>query len=377
MTDRQALAPGDGLPPLTVMDVPSRLDLVRDALAEAEVDGLIVTKRVNVRWLTGFTGSRGLVVVTDDELLVVTDGRYGEQVRHQLDQAGVQARVEITAIDVGSAVATVAAGRSRIGLEAQHVTWHRRDQIDRWLPDTTLVPTLGLIEELRRTKDDGELSRLVRAAALADTALAEVAPTLADRPTELQVARALDRHMEDHGADEPSYETIVASGPNAALPHATPTDRIIESGDLVVIDVGARIDGYGSDMTRTFVAGCEPTITQRAWHDAVVEAQAAGIAAVADGVDERAVDSACRSVLASHGLVDAFVHGTGHGIGLEIHEQPILSPRSDGILLAGLVVTVEPGVYIPGRGGVRVEDSVVVGVDGCRPITHSLKGLVP
>ncbi len=367
----------DGLPPLLPMDMASRVDRLRAELAGLEVDAVLVTKPANVRWLTGFTGSNGQLVVTGDRLVAITDGRYQQQIADQLAISGVEATVEVTTTEVAAILERELPAGARVGLEATHVTWAHRDRIAGWLPDRDLVALDAPIEELRKLKDDGELSRLIRAAAIADAALASVEPELAGRPTEREIARQLDTIMVSLGADEPSYDTIVASGPNAALPHAHPTDRVIEAGDTLIIDVGARLDGYGSDMTRTFVIGDAITDEQHRWYDAVIEAQAAGVAAVADGVDERAIDVACRDVLESHGLLDAFIHGTGHGIGLEIHEDPILSPRSTGILRAGYVVTVEPGVYLPANGGVRIEDAVIVTDDGCRPITHSPKRITP
>ncbi len=385
-------APQPSAAPPAPLDLGPRLPAVREELARVGLDALWVTNPLNIRWLTGFTGSNGRILVTADELVAVTDGRYEIQIADQLARAGVEARVEITVTAVDEVVRSGLGSGARFGIEADHLTVSAHGELLGWLEADTptsaragaeveaeveVVATRGLIEGLRERKDEGEIDRLRRAAALADAALGAVAPTLDRRPTERQVALALDRHMVDAGADAPSYETIVASGPNAALPHARPTDRVIEPGDLIIIDVGARLDGYGSDMTRTFVAGGEPTDEQQRWYDAVMEAQAAGVAAVADGVELRAVDSVCRETLAGHGLAEAFIHGTGHGIGLQIHEDPFLSARSDGILRRGQVVTVEPGVYLPGRGGVRIEDSVVVGPDGCTALTASPKTLIP
>jgi Xaa-Pro aminopeptidase len=359
------------------MDVPARLDRLRAALAATGADHVLVTHGPNVRWLTGFTGSNGQVLVTPDRLLVITDGRYKTQIEAELDRSGVEATVEVTSTEVGRILGEAIPEATALALEANHITWSRRDQIARWLPQRELVASDRMVEELRKDKDPGERSSLEQAAAMADLALAEVGPMLGTGPTVRAVARLIDDLMIDLGAGGPSYDTIVAAGPNSALPHAHPTDRVIEGGDLVVIDVGARVDGYGSDMTRTFVAGGSPTAEQRRLFDAVIEAQAAGVAAVSAGVEELSIDQTCRAVLADHGLAEAFVHGTGHGIGLEIHEEPILSPRSTGILRSGFVVTVEPGVYLPGRGGVRIEDSVVVRDGGCDPISHSPKSLVP
>lgn len=365
------------LPPLQPMDVPGRLTRLREALAERGADAMVVTNPSNIRWLTGFTGSNGRLVVTGDALVAITDGRYRQQIEYELESARIEAKVEITSSHPGTILDRELATGQRVALEADHVTWKRYRLFETWLPGRELLATDGVIQELRKEKDPGELSRLVRAAALADLALSEVRPMFGERPTEQEVARRLDSIMVSAGADEPSYDTIVASGPNGALPHARPSTRTIEPEDLVIIDVGARLDGYGSDMTRTFVAGGEPSPEQRRLYDAVIESQAAGVAAVRAGAEIRAIDAVCRNVLAGHGLADAFIHSTGHGIGLEIHEDPILSARTDGILRAGFVVTVEPGVYLPALGGVRIEDSVIVNDTGCEPITHSPKSVVP
>ncbi|MGF1598222.1 MAG: M24 family metallopeptidase [Acidimicrobiales bacterium] len=365
------------LPPLVAMDVAGRLDRLRAVVSDHGCDALLVTRPANVRWLTTFAGSNGQLIVTDRELVAVTDGRYEVEMAERLTEAGVAARVEITVTGLGDILDGALPTGAKLGLEAHHVTWQRRDQVAAWLPGRPLVATTGVVEELRKVKDGGELARLRRAAAIADRALDEVVPCLGDGLTERAVARLLDNRMLELGADEPSYDTIVAAGPNSARPHAHPTDRPIQPTDLVVIDVGARLDGYGSDMTRTFVAGGEPSDDQRRLYDAVIEAQAEGVAAVAADVEELTVDTVCRAVLARHHLADAFIHGTGHGIGLEIHEDPILSQRSAGRLRDGYVVTVEPGVYLPDRGGVRIEDAVLVTAVGCEPLTHSPKTMIP
>ncbi len=362
---------------LPALVVTHRLTTLRQALAERGLDGMLVTKAVNVRWLSGFTGSNGQLAVTADGFVLVTDGRYRQQAADELSAAGCSASVEVTATAVGAVLTAVFATGTSVGFEAadMSVTAHHRLEAD--LAGRRLVATESLIETLRQIKDEAEMERLRRASAIADASFQAVQPLLHQRPTERRLAAEVDHQMRLRGAEDVSFSTIVGSGPNSALPHARPTDRVIEPGDLVVIDFGAKIDGYGSDMTRTVVAGSEPTADQQRLYEAVLEAQQAGVAAVAAGVSERLIDTTCRDVLARHDLGEAFVHGTGHGIGLEIHEQPILSGRSVGILRSGLVVTVEPGAYLPGFGGVRVEDSVIVTEQGCLPITKSPKGLVP
>ena len=360
----------DDLPPLQVA---ARIGRLRAELADEGCDAVVVTDLANIRYLTGFTGSNGTLLVTGSNVTFVTDGRYRDQSADQLAEAGVDAEIEI-ANDPGPALRSAARGITRIGLEADHVPWalQRRWDVDvfSW---AHLVPTEGVVLRLRAVKDPGEVARLEHAAAIADAALADVRSRLHEGPTETEFRRELEDAMARHGAHAPSFETIVASGPNGAKPHARPGDRVIGStgaGELVVLDFGATFDGYHSDMTRTYVVG-EPSTTQARMLDVVRRAQAAGVAAVCAGARCEAVDRVCRDVIAEAGWGDAFIHGTGHGIGLVIHEQPRLSATSDDVLAAGHCVTVEPGVYLADHGGVRVEDSVVVTATGSRMLTHA------
>ncbi|HEY6531344.1 MAG TPA: aminopeptidase P family protein [Acidimicrobiales bacterium] len=362
------------LPP---MDVAGRGDRLRELFAAERIDGLLVTSLTNIRYLTGFTGSAGVVVVSGDELVLVTDGRYTEQAADQLARAGVRARLEITSTEQRQVVAAALGPAARIGLEADHVTWAAQRRYDNeWFTDQVVVATSGLVERLRRFKDDGELARMEVAAAVADAALAQLRPWLLDGPTESEFAVELDATMRRLGATKPSFETIVASGPNGARPHARPSGRRVEPGDLVVIDFGAVIDGYCSDMTRTVAVGDVDDTSVRML-EVVTAAQAAGVAAVGPGVAAVDVDAACRAVIGEAGWAAAFSHGTGHGVGLDIHEDPRVGTTSTATLAVGDVVTVEPGVYLPAHGGVRVEDTVVVTPEGCRPLTHTTKDPAP
>jgi Xaa-Pro aminopeptidase len=270
-------------------------------------------------------------------------------------------------------VGAAAEGVARLGLQAASVTWAAvRRYGESWFPRSELVPTEGLVESLREVKDDGEVARIAAACAIADAALAEVRPLLADHPTERVFGLELDGAMRRRGADDVSFETIVASGPNGAKPHARPGRRRIVDGDLVVLDFGALVDGYHSDMTRTVAVG-EPSPTQQRMLEVVAASQRAGVAAVAPGVACTEVDRACRELIAEAGWGDAFIHGTGHGVGLDIHEDPRVSYNGTGTLQPGHVVTVEPGVYLPEHGGVRIEDTVVVTRTGCRVLTAAPK----
>lgn len=362
---------------LPAMDVGGRLERLRERLDGAGCQALLVTRLVNLRYLTGFTGSAGTALVTPDELLFVSDGRYRDQATAELAAAGIEARIEITATEQREVLtaAVACAEIERLGLEAGDVTWaQQRRFADEWFEGVELVATEHLVEELRQVKDAGEIARMEAAAAVADAALAAVRHRLLDGLTEVELGLELDDAMRRLGASGTSFETIVASGPNGAMPHHRPGSRRIADGDLVVLDFGAVIDGYCSDMTRTVAVG-ELTATQHRMVEVVAASQAAGVAAVRAGVATRDVDRACREVIEEAGWGESFLHGTGHGVGLEIHEDPRVSARSDATLAAGHVVTVEPGVYLPEHGGVRIEDTVVVTGEGCTALTRTPKHL--
>jgi Xaa-Pro aminopeptidase len=368
-----ALPPIPDLAHLPPMAVAARVERLRAGLDAAGCDALLVTKLVNLRYLTGFTGSAALLVVTPAALVFVSDGRYRDQARDQLAAAGIEAHIEISNTEQRELVAAAAVAHTRIGVEADHVTWaQQRRYASEWFPQATVVATEGLVEALRIGKDDGEVARIEAAALVADHALASVRARLGEGVTEAEFALELDSAIRRFGASGNSFETIVGSGPNGAKPHARPSARRIEPGDLVVIDFGAVVDGYCSDMTRTVVVG-DASPTQRRMLEVVAAAQQAGVEAVAGGVAVRDVDAACRRVIGEAGWAEAFLHATGHGVGLEIHEPPRVGATADATLAAGHVVTVEPGVYLSDLGGVRIEDTVVVTEQGCRPLTHTAK----
>jgi Xaa-Pro aminopeptidase len=359
--------------PLPAMDVAGRVGRLRERFDEAGCDALLVTRLANIRYLTGFTGSAARVLVLRDELVFVTDGRYRDQAAEQLALAGVEARLEVSNTEQQAALTSAADGIKRLGLEANDVTWasQRRYAADGF-PSAELVPTEGLVEALRLVKDAGEVARIEAAAAIADRALAAVLPRLGEQPTEKHFQLELDHTMRVMGADDVSFETIVGSGPNGAKPHARPTSRSIAEGDLVVLDFGALLDGYHSDMSRTVMVG-EPSATQRRMLEVVAASQAAGVAAVEVGATGAGVDKVCRDLIAEAGWGDSFLHGTGHGVGLDIHEDPRVSVTSTATLDVGHVVTVEPGVYLPDHGGVRIEDTLVVTATGNRRLTNAPK----
>jgi Xaa-Pro aminopeptidase len=373
VTRSSGIEPAVPVGDLPALRVAPRVQAVQRALDAAGCDALLVTDDVNRRWLTGFSGSAGLVLVTRTDAWLVTDGRYAEQAGAEVTAASapVEVLVERSVDAQRRAVSARAAGLARVGLEAATVPWAQvRDYDAHWFPDAELVPTDDVVETHRRVKDVAELARIEAAAGVADRALAAVRPLLGQGPTELEVAFELEAAMRRLGAEGPSFDTIVAAGPNASRPHARPTSRRLQPGDTVVVDMGAVIDGYCSDMTRTFVLG-EPDATQQRLLDVVGRAQRRGVETVADGVPAADVDAACRALIEEAGLGEHFVHGTGHGVGLRIHEDPRLGSTSADVLAAGNVVTVEPGVYLPGVAGVRIEDLVVVGEGGARALSAS------
>lgn len=365
--------------PLPPIIVTGRLDRLRAAFDEHEVDALVVTTLANVRYLTGFSGSAAVLVVTRDLAVLTTDGRYRTQSAEQLTHAGAP-EVEIvigTGTEQRDAAKSALEGAkaAHIGLEAGNVTWAGQRAWAGVLGADTLVPTSNAVEALRERKDAAELARMERAAAIADAALFEVLPLMSQGVTEEHFALELDTAMRRGGAEGLAFDTIVAAGENSAKPHHHPGSRRIAGGDPVVVDFGAIYEGYRSDMTRTFCVDTEPSGELARIFSVVQESQAAGAAAVRPGISAKDVDDVCRQIIREAGWAERFEHGTGHGVGLDIHEAPTVSQLGTAILAPGFVVTVEPGVYVPGHGGVRVEDTLVVTEDGARPLTHFTKDI--
>ncbi len=346
---------------------------VASRLAGLGIDALLVTRPPNVRYLTGFTGSNGQVLVGADAAVFLTDGRYIAQSRREVD--GVERRIYVDGFPNAVAEACRALGASRLGFESAGVTYRTWRELAERLEGIGLVPVGEEVERLRWTKEAGEVAAIERAQVATDDAFEEILGRIAEGMTERELAFALEVAMRGAGAHGVAFDTIAAFGENAAEPHHDPTDRALVRGDMVKMDFGALVDGYHADMTRTVAFG-EPPGALREVHEVVHRAQEAGIAAARAGVPCREVDRAARRVVEEAGYGDAFSHGLGHGVGLEIHEGPRLRRDSDDVLPAGAIVTVEPGVYLPGLGGVRIEDMVEVTEDGCRVIPRSTKELI-
>jgi Xaa-Pro aminopeptidase len=351
-----------------------RRERLASRLPDLEVDALFVTRLPNVRYLTGFTGSNAQALVTADATVLFTDGRYAEQSRREVPDVD-----RMIYLDGVPPVQVQAAARSltRLGFEREGVTFGAWERLRERLEGVELVPVGGEVERLRATKDAEELACVAAAQEATDVAFERVAlgGGLREGVTEREVAFALELEMRRAGADDKGFWTIVAFGEQAAEPHHEPTVRPLRRGDLVKLDFGAIAGGYHSDMTRTVAFG-EPDGRLREVRDLVAEAQRAGIDAVRAGALVADVDRAARSVIEAAGHAEHFPHGLGHGVGLEIHEEPMLRWDRAGVVPEDAVVTIEPGVYIPGLGGVRIEDMVVATADGCRPIPRSTKELV-
>ena len=332
------------------------------ALLPTGVDGLLVTDLVNVRYLTGFTGSNAALLVHvdgDAQSRLCTDGRYRAQVAAEVPdlETVIERACALTLAGLAAEL-----GIGALGFESDHVTVDAHAALAEEAEGTAaLVRAPGLVQQLRMVKDDAELAALRTACAIADAALAELIEHggLAPGRTEAEVALDLEYRMRAHGAAGPSFASIVAAGPHSAVPHHSPTATPLRAGDFVKIDFGALVDGYHSDMTRTVVLGAAAD-WQRELYALVAAAQAAGRAALIPGVDVADVDAAARGVVVDAGRGEEFLHPLGHGVGLQIHEAPLLGATGSGRLAAGMAVTVEPGVYLEGRGGVRIEDTLVV-----------------
>ena len=351
----------------------ARADRLAARLEDIGADLIVVTSLVNVRYLTGYTGSNGLALIGPDTRAFVTDFRYAEQSAEQVDPVYDR---RIATVDLLSELdELLPAGTSRLAFEDGQMTVRTRGRLRELVADgVELVAGGDPVEDLRVVKDASEIQRIAAATDAADDALRAVLEQGLAGRTEQAVATELVRQLEDRGASGPSFAPIVAAGPHGALPHAQPRDVTIESGQLVVIDWGAVLDGYCSDCTRTVATGTVSGAAREVY-DLVLAAQLAGVAAITPGASGREVDDAARSVIQAAGHGEHFGHGLGHGVGIEVHEAPRLSQRSDSILADGHVVTVEPGVYLPGELGVRIEDLVVVTESGPQILTSLPKDL--
>ena len=382
------------------MDYFARQQRVQETLRSQRLDILLVTHLPNIRYLCGFTGSSGVLMTTKDGSSFFTDGRYSEQAREEIKGAEVVVSKKSPLIAAAGRLAgPVSRGRNKaptgrtrgrrtvvVGIESEHLSVAARSSLQR-LSSTraastraistkaSLRDTSGIVEKERMLKDAAEIAQ-IRAAVLLGSSLFDGAvSSVRSGATEAEVAAELEYAARRAGAEGMSFSTIVAAGPRSALPHARASSHRITNGGFVVLDFGVILAGYCSDMTRTLYVG-RPTTEARLLYKTVREAQLAGVEAVRPGVTVGAVDGAVRRVLRRAGLARYFTHSTGHGVGLEIHEAPRIAAGQDLVLQAGMVITIEPGIYIPGSGGVRIEDMVLVTGSGCEVLTPTTKELI-
>ena len=361
------------------MSTLDRTQRLREKLADAGLDAILISQPENRLYLSGFSGSAGFLMVSRDHAFIATDFRYFEQTARQCP--------DYTLIKMAGGKplgwfheALAEIKPKRLGFEASDVSFAFYSAIKRSLSELPsderprLMSTRNLVEALREVKDAAEIAEIDRAASFADAALAKVVPAIEPGMTERQVAWELEKAMRDAGADSISFDTIVASGPNGALPHHRPSDKQIQDGEPVVIDMGARINGYCSDITRTIVVGKPDQQLDKVYHT-VLDAQLNAIEEVRSGMTGHDADSLARTVIDAAGYGERFGHSLGHGIGLAVHEVPVVGPRGGSILGKNMVFTIEPGIYIPGWGGVRIEDMVVLENGKVRVITQTAKGI--
>lgn len=351
----------------------TRVAGLREVMKEQHMEAIWITNDVNRRYLTGFTGSSGYVLITLDQAYLLTDFRY-------MTQAPEQAK-DFVVVEHGPSVndnlkqLLQEARISRLGFEEDHTSFSTYRKYESDLKPCELVPVSGMVEELRMFKDNDELKIMKEAADLVDKTFLHMLEVLNPGVSEWDACLELETFMRKHGASGPSFETIIASGERSALPHGAASSKIMQNTEFVTMDFGAIYNGYCSDITRTVFLG-EPTAKHREIYDIVLEAQMHTLEQLKPGMTGREGDALARDTIVRYGYGDMFGHSTGHGLGMEVHEQPRLSKLSDTILKPGMVVTVEPGIYIPGFGGVRIEDDIVITDTGVRRLTESTKDFI-
>jgi len=350
-----------------------RLSALRRKLAEQNLDAILITQPENQRYLSGFTGSAGVLLISQDQAIIATDFRFFEQVARQaLDFQLAKVEGKFAAL-LPQLVEQVEA--KRVGFESAHLTFDQHREWAEVAEGFELVPTKDIVEDLRAVKDEDELNTIKKAVALSDAAFAHILGSIEPGMTERDVAWELESYMRTHGAEKVAFDLIIGAGPNGAMPHATVSDRAIQAGEPIVIDLGAALDGYHSDLTRTICLG-EPDDKLREIYGLVLRAQLAAedwIEGIKPGMTGKEADVIARRVIEEAGYGEQFGHGLGHGVGLAIHEKPTLGKLSEDVLKPGMVVTIEPGIYIPGWGGVRIEDMVVLREGGVEVLSQATK----
>lgn len=360
------------LPGATRDRAAARVEPLRTLTRERGVEAILIQKPENRRYMTGFSGSAGFVLVSATASILLVDFRYVEQA--QSEAPGFEViKADRQFIDTLAEVVP-ARGLGRIGFESDAMSYKQYEDFSKRLAPAVLVPVDG-VDRLRWVKDDDEIARITRAVEIADEAFTHIRSYLRPGAIEREIAIEMEFFMRRRGADKEAFETIVASGPRSALPHGRASERAISRGDFVTLDFGALYQGYVSDCTRTVVLG-EPSAKQREIYDVVLRAQRAALSGIKPGMTGKDADAIARKIITDAGYGEAFGHSLGHGVGLAVHEGPTLSPREEAALAPGMTLTVEPGIYLAGWGGVRIEDLVVITETGCRSLTRAPKELL-
>lgn len=349
-----------------------KLQKLRDGFKEYGIDGLLITSNYNRRYISGFTGSSGVVLISEEKSLFITDFRYVEQATKQCEGYEIVKHTGPIHEEVAEQVKKL--GINKLGFEQDHMVFSVFKSYEKEV-NAEMVPVTGVIEKLRLIKTEAEIKMMKVAADIADAAFKHILEFIRPGISELEVSNELEFFMRKAGATSSSFDIIVASGYRSALPHGVASDKIIEAGDFVTLDFGAYYKGYVSDITRTLAVG-NPDQKLKDIYDIVLEAQLRGMDGIKPGMTGKEADALTRDYITEKGYGEYFGHSTGHGIGLEVHEGPGLSMKSDVILEPGMVVTVEPGIYIPGLGGVRIEDDTLITNEGNESFTHSTKELI-
>ncbi|MBU1355996.1 MAG: Xaa-Pro peptidase family protein [Candidatus Edwardsbacteria bacterium] len=353
--------------------VNNRIDNIKKALRLKKLDAMLFTNLLNIRYLAGYSGSSGMLLVNPRGADFLTDFRYKEQSAKEVKNARTTIIVNSLLEELSRLPAFVKA--KKIGIEEQNLSYAQFLQLQKLGPKKKFIPVSGMAENLRQVKTSDEIQKIARAAQIADLAFAKIIKFIKPGLTEKTIAAQLDHTLKMLGSTNPSFDSIVGSGPNGALPHAQPGERKVRKGDFIVLDFGAIFQGYHSDMTRTVCLG-KPSEKHLKIYDIVTKAQAAGLKAVKAGVKGREADLAARKIINDAGYGKYYGHGLGHGVGLAVHEAPGVGMKSENPLPENSIVTVEPGIYLPGWGGVRIEDLVVVAKGGCRILSRSTKKLI-
>ena len=351
----------------------NRLNKLHEYISIKNYDGMYITNSTNIRYLTGFTGSAGLLLVLDQSAYFFTDGRYIQQSKEQVQNA----KITIISNSYFDELKNhnLLSSKMNIGFESEHMSFSYYETMISNFPKINWISTNSIVENLAAIKDNEEIQSLKTAIEITDEVFTKIIPEIKQGVTEKYISTKISYLFKMNGAEGDSYESIIAGGPRSALPHARPTDRKFEKGDFIVMDFGALYNGYHADMTRTLVVG-KPTNKHTEIYDIVLESQLNGIKTARSGIPCSKVDNACRSIIQDNGYGDMFNHSTGHGIGLEVHTLPRVHKHNHELLKQNQVITIEPGIYIPDWGGVRIEDDCLILDSSCQPLNKSSKELI-